>query len=188
MAEMSYIKDNFKFTTGAFTEQNTWLGNYTGSLNSNSQSFTSYVGVNYAKKYNDLEVYATFHNGLTNSNAHGDYIANVGPVLSYSWSLGAEKQLDKKNSVGFMLYQPVEVYRAIASTNIPTGFDSTGNIMYANSVNLAATVKEVRAGGYWKFSDKDNSHMLAFLETRQNYQGVQGLSETAAGISISYKF
>ena len=188
MAEMSYIKDNFKFTTGAFTEQNTWLGNYTGSLNSNSQSFTSYVGVNYAKKYNDLEVYATFHNGLTNSNAHGDYIANVGPVLSYSWSLGAEKQLDKKNSVGFMLYQPVEVYRAMASTNIPTGFDSTGNIMYANSVNLAATVKEVRAGGYWKFSDKDNSHMLAFLETRQNYQGVQGLSETAAGISISYKF
>jgi len=188
MAEMSYTKDNFKFTAGAFTEQNTWLGNYTNSSNANSQSLTSYVGVNYVKKYNNSEVYATFHNGLTTSNAHGDYISSVGPVLSYSWSLGAEKHLDKKNSLGFMLYQPVEVYRAMASTNIPTGFDSTGNIMYANNVNLAATVKEVRAGGYWKFNDKDNSRVLAFLETRQNYQGVQGLSETAAGISVSYKF
>jgi len=188
MAEMSLIKDNFKFTAGAFTEQNTWLGNYTNSINVNSQSLTSFIGVNYTKKYNDSEIYATFHNGLTNSNAHGDYISSVGPVLSYSWSLGAETHLDKKNSLGFMVYQPVAVYRAMASTNIPTGFDSAGNIMYTNSINLAAGVKEVRAGGYWKFSDKNNSHTLAFLETRQNYQGVQGLSETAVGLSVNYKF
>ena len=87
-----------------------------------------------------------------------------------------------------MVYQPVAVYHAMANTNIPTGFDNSGNIMYASNLNLAAGVKEVRAGGYWKFTKKNNSNMLAFLETRQNYQGIQGSSETAAGISINYKF
>jgi hypothetical protein len=188
MVEIGYTKDNFKFTAGTFSEQNTWLGNYTNSINVNSQSLTSYVGVNFSKVYKETELYANFHNGITSANAHGDYITNIGSVLSYSWSLGAERHINKENSLGFMVYQPVAVYRAIASTNIPTGFDNGGNIMYANNVNLAAGVKEMRLGGYWKFADKTNSNMLAFVESRQNYQGVQGLNETAAGLSVNYKF
>lgn len=188
MVEIGYTKDNFKFTAGTFSEQNTWLGNYTNSINVNSQSLTSYVGVNFSKVYKETELYANFHNGITSANAHGDYITNIGSVLSYSWSLGAERHINRENSLGFMVYQPVAVYRAIASTNIPTGFDNGGNIMYANNVNLAAGVKEMRLGGYWKFADKTNSNMLAFVESRQNYQGVQGLNETAAGLSVNYKF
>ena len=188
MVEVGYTKDNLKFTAGTFSEQNTWLGNYTNSINVSSQSLTSYVGVNFSKVYDKTELYANFHNGVTSANAHGDYITNVGTVLSYSWSLGAERHINKENSLGFMLYQPVSVYHAMASTNIPTGFDNGGNIMYANNVNLAAGVKEMRAGGYWKFANKNNSHMLAFVESRQNYQGVQGLTETAAGLSVNYKF
>jgi len=188
MAEMSLTKGDFKFNAGAFSEQNTWLGNYTNSIGNVSQSLTSYVGVNFSKKYGESEYYASFYNGLTNTNSHGDYITNVGPVLSYSWSLGAERYLNRENSLGFMVYQPVAVYRAMSSTNIPTGVDSNGNTMYANNVNLAAGVKELRAGGYWKFAKKDNSHMLAFLETRQNYQGQLGFNQNAAGISVNYKF
>jgi len=192
MSEVSYkSKASFadlKFSAGAFSEHNTWLGNFTNASNVTSQSLTSFIGIDASKTDGTLKYSASFYNGLTSANAHGDYITNIGPVLSYSWTLGVEKNLNTENAVGFMMYQPVAVYRAMASTNIPTGVDSNGNTMYANNVNLAAGVKELRAGGYWKFAKKDNSNMLAFVETRQNYQGQLGLNQNAAGISVNYKF
>ena len=120
MAEIGYTKSDLKFNIGMFTEQNTWLGNYTSNANVNSQNMTTYAGVNINHTYGTTEVYASLYNGVTGAYSHSDYITSIGPVLSYSWSLGIERHLDRNNSFGFMVYQPVAVSVSYTHLTLPT--------------------------------------------------------------------
>jgi hypothetical protein len=87
-----------------------------------------------------------------------------------------------------MMYQPVTVYRAMANTNIPTGLDANYNTVYASNVNLAADVKELRAGIYYKFVNKNNDNLIAFVENRQNYMGINGTSISVVGFKANINF
>jgi subtilisin family serine protease len=194
MVEMSYTKkyndSKVKFSLGSFLEEGSWLGNFTSNNNQTAQSFTSFVGVAGSTMLNyGTELTAGFYNGITSTNSRNDFITNVGPVFSYSWSVGLEQKLNEHNKVGFMLYQPVTVYRAIAGTNIPVGLDSNYNAVYASTVNLAANVKELRAGVYYKFigSNEDNN-IIGYVENRQNYMGSEGASINVAGVRANVRF
>ena len=193
MIELAYTKkynnSAVRFSIGSFIENGSWLGNYTSGYDQTSQSVTTFAGVASSTKIsNTTEFTASLYNGLTTTSAKSDYINNVGPILSYSWNLGLEQKLNESNRIGFMMYQPVTVYRAMANTNIPTGIDANYNAIYASNVNLAADVKELRAGIYYKFVNKNNDNLIAFVENRQNYMGINGTSVSVAGFKANINF
>lgn len=193
MSEMSFkhqIGDTkVKYSVGGFSENGSWLGNFTSNGNAITQSFTTFTGANAARMLSPTtELTGGLYHGITVTNATGDYINSVGPVFSYSWNIGIEQHINEHNSVGFMAYQPVTVYRAMANTNIPVGLDSNYNTVYANNVNLAADVKEYRLGVYYKLANQKGSDVLTFLENRQNYMGQSGQSVNVTGVRINFRF
>jgi hypothetical protein len=87
-----------------------------------------------------------------------------------------------------MVYQPVTVYHAVADIVAPVGLDENFNIIQNSRGNLAADVHEYRAGFYHKFTNKNVVNTMAFIETRQNYKGQEGVKDTAIGLMISKQF
>lgn len=179
---------NMKFSVGSFNETGKWLGN---SFNSDvpTVSHTVVAGVEVNKNFNDILVYSSLMHGITRTNAQSTMISNIGPVLSYSWTMGIEKKLDQKNSLGFMVYQPVSVYKASATANIPVGLDSEYNVVSTQKISLAAEVQELRSGLYYKMiNTKEHSNVVAFFEHRQNYLAQEGLKQNVIGINANYRF
>jgi hypothetical protein len=177
---------DLKFTVGSFVESGTWLGN---SLSSENKSQTTYLGFGIDKQISEsVNFYGNITNGVTITDDNNALITKLHPVLSYSWTMGLEKALNKNNSVGMMVYQPVTVYDARAEGNIPVGLDSNFNTVNATEVNFASSVQELRTGFYFKAKEKDNMNLLAFVENRQNYKGREGVSDLAVGLTYNIKF
>lgn len=177
---------DLKFTVGSFVESGTWLGN---SLSSDNRSQTTYLGFGINKQISEsVNFYGNITNGVTITDDKNALITKLHPVLSYSWTMGLEKALNKNNSVGMMVYQPVTVYDAQAEGNIPVGLDSDFNTVNASSINFASSVQELRTGFYFKAKEKDNMNLLAFVENRQNYKGREGVSDLAVGLTYNIKF
>jgi len=195
MIEMSYRSRSeyadVKFTSGMFVENNTWLGNALNSFSGggdNKMSSTYFTGVGIDRTVGKTNFYANVTHGVTLAASSSDTVKNLGSVLSYTWTAGAEHRLDTKNSLGLMVYQPVSVYRAMADVNAPVGLDSNFNVIQNSRQNLAATVHETRVGLYYKFKDEDRSNVLAFVENRQNYRGQLGASDNVAGVMFNQRF
>jgi len=195
MIEASYVKEydnyNVKFTGGTFNEANTWLGNSVSSLTGggvNDRSSTSYLGVGVERNFSETtHAYANFYHGVTFTGAHSDNVKKIGTVMSYTWSAGLEHSLNKKNKFGVMMYQPVTVYRAQADLNIPVGLDSEYKVIESKSADLAATVRELRTGLYYKLTN-DASGFMAFVENRHNFHGQEGAKDNAVGITFNKQF
>ena len=188
MIEVNQYVGDLKFTAGALTENESWLGNTLGSSASN-KSQTTYVGVGFNKQVSEsFELFGNAMNGVTNTDASNALISKIHTVMSYSWTVGVERALTKNNSVGVMVYQPVTVYNAQADSSIPVGLDSNFNTVTSNSVNFAADVHELRTGIYFKSNDKNNTNLMAFFENRQNYRGQAGFSDQAIGVSYTARF
>jgi subtilisin family serine protease len=195
MVEISYRARNdyanVKFTSGMFVENNTWLGNALNSFGGggdNKMSSTYFTGVGIDRDIGKNNFYANVTHGITLASSTSDNVSNLGSVMSYTWTVGAEHKLDTKNALGLMVYQPVSVYRAMADVTAPVGLDSNFNVIQNSRQNLAATVHETRVGLYYKFKDEDRSNILAFVENRQNYRGQTGVSDNVAGISFNQRF
>jgi len=180
------IDRNVKFNTGMFTEQNKWLGNMVGSFNgfaNNTPSTTFYSGLNLNKDVSDnLSSFASVGHGITYTSANSDNIKSIGTVLSYTWNLGLEYKMPN-SSVGAMLYQPVTVYKAEADMYAPVGLDSNFNVIQQSRANLAADVRETRAGMFYK-----TKNLVAFIEHRQNFQGQANVSNTAVGFNYTTRY
>ena len=195
MIEMGYkLRNdyaNVKFTSGMFVENNTWLGNALNSFGGggdNKMSSTYFTGVGVDRDVGKNNFYANVTHGVTLASSTSDNVSNLGSVMSYTWTLGAEHKVDTKNTLGLMVYQPVSVYRAMADVTAPVGLDSDFNVVQNSRQNLAATVHETRVGLYYKFKDENRSNVLAFVENRQNYRGQTGVSDNVAGISFNQRF
>lgn len=181
---------DLKFTVGSFVESGTWLGNSLGSSTSaENRNQTTYLGFGIDKQItNSVNFYGNITNGVTITSDSNALITKLHPVLSYSWTMGLEKTLNKNSSIGMMVYQPVTVYDARAEGNIPVGLDSDFNAVNATSINFASSVQELRTGIYLKAKEKDNMNLLAFVENRQNYKGLEGVSDVAVGLTYNIKF
>ena len=198
MFELGYNKfygtTKVKFTAGGLIENGTWLGNSTpttGLGNSTVQSYTTFTGVQLDQKVtNTTNVYANVTHGITNTNGiNSAMMTGNSPILSYSWSLGVDQKINDNNTVGIMTYQPVTVYRAMVNSNVPVGLDSNFNVVSAGNINLAADVKEYRAGLYHRFTNKDAStSVMTFIENRQNYRGQPGVTDNVVGMTASVRF
>jgi hypothetical protein len=198
MFELGYNKiygtTKVKFTAGGLIENGTWLGNSTptaGLGNSNVQSYTTFTGVQLDQKVtNTTNVYANVTHGITNTNGiNSAMMTGNSPILSYSWSLGVDQKITDNHTVGIMTYQPVTVYRAMVNSNVPVGLDSNFNVVSAGNINLAADVKEYRAGVYHRFTNKDSStSIMTFIENRQNYRGQPGVTDNVVGMTASVRF
>lgn len=192
MVEMSLYKNmqnaDVKFTAGSFTENGKWLGNsfFSESLVASTTAFT---GIEVSSTVDDFNFYSNIMHGFTKTNAQSTTVSNLGTVLSYSWSLGVEKKLDRTNSLGAMIYQPVTVYKAMADSSLPVGLDSNFNVINGSRVNLAADIHEKRLGFYYKMSDtKNQSNIVAFVEHRQNFMGQEDVKNNVVGLNLNYKF
>jgi hypothetical protein len=182
---------NIRYSAGAFSEANTWLGNSVAGFNgqgNNMSSTTQFIGVGASREFGGTKVYANAQHGITVTRANSDNVKNISPALSYSWTLGAERKLDSKNTLGMMFYQPVSVYHARADITAPVGLDSDFNIIQQHRGSLAADVREVRAGVYYKFSEKNSADVTAFLENRQNFRGQEGVKDHAVGFVVNQRF
>ena len=182
---------NIRYSAGMFSEANTWLGNSVSGFSSqgnNVASTTQFVGVGASQAFGDTKVYANAQHGVTFTRASSTNIKNISPALSYSWTLGAEHKLNAKNTLGMMFYQPVSVYHARADITAPVGLDSDFNIVQQHRGSLAADVREVRAGVYYKFSEKNSTDVTAFLENRQNFRGQEGVKDHAVGFVVNQRF
>jgi hypothetical protein len=182
---------NIRYSAGAFSEANTWLGNSVAGFNgqgNNMSSTTQFIGVGASREVGGTKVYANAQHGITVTRANSDNVKNISPALSYSWTLGAERKLDSKNTLGMMFYQPVSVYHARADITAPVGLDSDFNIIQQHRGSLAADVREVRAGVYYKFSEKNSADVTAFLENRQNFRGQEGVKDHAVGFVVNQRF
>lgn len=198
MMEVGYSKlygtTKVKFTAGGLIENGTWLGNYTpttGLGSSTVQSYTTFTGVQLDQKVtNTTNVYANVTHGITNTNGiNSAMMTSNSPILSYSWSLGVDQKINDNNTVGIMTYQPVTVYRAMVNSNVPVGLDSNFNVVSAGTINLAADVKEYRAGLYHRFTNKNAStSVMSFVENRQNYRGQPGVTDNVVGVLASHRF
>ena len=180
------VYTNMKLSTGVFTEQNTWLGNMTNSFaggGNNTPSTTYFSGLNFNRELDyGINAFGSIMHGITWTSANSTNIKNIGPALSYTWNFGAEYKM-AKSSIGAMVYQPVTVYRANADLNAPVGLDNEFNVVQHSRVNLAADVKETRAGLFYKMNN-----FVAFVEHRQNFQGQENVSTNAVGFSYSAKY
>ena len=198
MMEVGYNKvygtTKVKFTAGGLIENGTWLGNYTpttGLGSSTVQSYTTFTGVQLDQKVtNTTNVYANVTHGITSTNGiNSAMMTSNSPILSYSWSLGVDQKINDNHTVGVMTYQPVTIYRAMVNSNIPVGLDSNFNVVSAGTINLAADVKEYRAGLYHRFTNKDASKsVMTFIENRQNYRGQSGVTDNVVGVLASVRF
>ena len=182
---------NVRYSAGVFSEANTWLGNSVAGFNgqgNNMSSTTQFVGVGASREFGSTKVYANAQHGITITRANSDNVKNISPALSHSWTLGAEHKLNAKNTVGMMMYQPVSVYHARADITAPVGLDSDFNIVQQHRGSLAADVREMRAGVYYKFSEKNSTDVTAFLENRQNFRGQEGVKDHAVGFVVNQRF
>ena len=182
---------NIRYSAGMFSETNTWLGNSVAGFNgqgNNMASTTQFVGVGASREFGNTKLYASAQHGVTFTRASSDNVKNISPALSYTWTLGAEHKLDSKNTFGIMLYQPVSVYRAQADITAPVGLDSEFNVIQQHRGSLVADVKEVRAGMYYKFSEKNYTDVTAFAESRQNFRGQEGVKDHAVGFVVNQRF
>ena len=197
MVEFSKVKKtdfaDFKFNWGVLAENNSWLGNSVSSFinvnSTNNASVTQFMGAGVEHNLDAKhKVYGNFMNGVTLTKAASDNISNIGPVFSYSWSLGIEQKLSEQSSIGVMTYQPVSVYYAKANITAPVGLDSNFNVIQNSTANLSADVHERRTGLYFKMNDKKSVNLIGFLEYRNNYQGVEGASDTVVGAVLTKRF
>jgi hypothetical protein len=182
---------NVRYSAGAFSEANTWLGNSVAGFNgqgNNMSSTTQFVGVGASHESGNTKLYASAQHGVTFTRASSDNVKNISPALSYTWTLGAEHKLNAKNTLGMMFYQPVSVYHARADITAPVGLDSNFNIIQQHRGNLAADVREIRAGVYYKFNEKNSTNITAFLENRQNFRGQEGVKDHAVGFVVNQRF
>jgi len=193
MFELTYNKtfDSFDFgmSAGTFSEKNTWLGNSVGSFigeGNNKNSNTYYGSLKINKTINASKFYMSYNTGITFTRSNSENILSIGNVFSHGWIAGAEQEIGK-HKLGFMFYEPVTIYKAMANVIAPVGLDSDFNVIQNSKVNLAATVKEVRLGLYHKFIHNDIKSMF-FVENRQNYRGQAGVSDLALGFSMSKTF
>lgn len=196
MTEISYYKmigsTTARFTAGSFTETNSWLGNSlsgygTAQYANSSQTTFAGVGVEHSLDQS-TQVYATAMAGVTNTGASNSLITSVGPIMSWTWNLGFEHQLTEKHTVGVMAYQPPTVYSANANGNIPVGLDANYNVVTAGAVDLSSSNPEYRFGGYYRLKEKNGTSVLAFIENRQNVQGVAGATANVAGVLANVRF
>lgn len=195
MFEVGYsfkLKDyTIKTTGGTFTEFNTWLGNSINGFSGqsyNPSSATHFIGMGVDKKLDNFTFYGNVQHGITRTNASSLNVEKISNILSYSWTLGAEHQITEKHSLGFMAYKPVTVYNAAARLNVPVGLDNSFNVIQHSTVNLAADNLEHRLGLYHQFNNQSNLKTLAFLETRSNYRGQEGVKNHAVGLQITRQF
>lgn len=196
MAEFAVYKKykdtNVRFSGGMFVENATWLGNSVSGLTNQgtqSQSVTNFVGVGANQDVSEnTNVYANLQHGITMTKASSDVITKIAPVMSYSWTLGIEQKLSNKHRIGAMMYQPVVAYNARADVNIASGVDKDFNLITTQTTNLAADIKERRLGIYYKFQEKRNTDLLTFVEYRQNFQGIEGMKDTVAGLTLKQSF
>lgn len=194
MFDISYSKKyhdvQLTVSTGSFSERNTWLGNSVGSFagdGNNKASNTYYTSLQVNKTINTSKLYMSYNTGVTSTKSNSENITSIGNVLSQSWTLGAERSLGN-HTLGFMLYSPVTVYKAIADIVAPIGLDSEFNVIQNSKVNLAANVKELRMGLYHKFENTRDIRSMLFLEKRQNYRGQSGIDDVAFGLSMTKSF
>jgi len=196
MAEVNYYKSlgstTARFTVGNFTETNSWLGNSLsgyGTAQYANSSQTTFAGVGIENRLDQsTQVYATAMAGVTNTGASNSLITSVGPIMSWTWNLGIEHQLTEKHTVGVMAYQPPTVYSANANGNIPVGLDANYNVVTAGTVDLSSSNPEYRFGGYYRLKEKNGTSVLAFIENRQNVQGVAGATANVAGVLANVRF
>jgi hypothetical protein len=196
MMEIGYTTKSewadIRFSGGAFAEKATWLGNAVNGFEgggNNSSSVTQFLGLGVEKSFaDDYKVHANISHGVTTTKAHSANINNIGPILSYSWSAGVEKQLSKNDSIGVMIYQPVSVYSAKANITAPVGLDSDFNIVQNSTANLAADVLERRTGIYYKIDDRKTTKVMTFIEYRNNYKGQEGVTDKVVGLAITKLF
>jgi subtilisin family serine protease len=191
MTEVSFYKEmgptSAKFTAGSFTESNSWLGNSLSQGANSSQTTFAGVGIQHQLDIAN-QVYATIMSGVTNTGASNTLISSVGPIMSWTWNIGYEHALDEKTTIGIMAYQPPTVYSATATGSIPVGLDANYNVVTAGSVDISASVSEYRFGGYYKLREKNGTSVTAFIENRQNLQGVAGATANVAGVLANVRF
>ena len=195
MGEVSYTSDTaygaVKLISGVMVERGAWLGNYVNAFNgnkTNKDSVTQYVGVNYSTELAGTKVSVGVTNGVTHTDSESSNVKNIGPVLSYSWSASLERQIGKQGSIGIMAYQPVSVYHAEADLVAPVGLDEDFGVIQNSKANLAADVREVRSGVYYKVNNLRDINLLTFAEYRKDYRGQQGKNDIAVGIVLTKKF
>lgn len=193
MIEVAYNKRteyaDFKFIVGSLSESNTWLGNsMVGAADANN-SVTYLTGLGLGKEFGSgTSLNGNVMHGMTYTKTGSSLVKSIDNIMSYSWNVNLEQKINNRHAFGVMVYQPVSVYNAQAKVDIPTGLDANFNVVSASTINLAATVKEMRTGVYYKLTDKNATNALAFAEARMNYQGQSGVNKTVFGIALSHNF
>ena len=194
MGEVSYTANNryadVKITSGMMVERGAWLGNFVNSFDgtkSNKDSVTNYLGVAVSSELKGIKISLSATNGVTKTDSNSSNIKNIGPVLSYSWSATLEKET-AVGTIGVMTYQPVSVYKADADMSIPVGLDENFDVIQTSKANLAADVRELRTGAYYKLNNHRDINLLMFAEYRTDYRGQRGVNDTAVGIVLTKKF
>lgn len=195
MGEVSYKTDtaygDVKITAGMMVERGAWLGNYVNGFDgerSNKDSVTQYVGIGVEREIEDVKVSVSVTNGVTSTKSQSSNIKNIGPVMSFSWSASAEKSVGNNSAIGVMTYQPVSVYHAEADLIAPVGLTENFEIIRNSKASLAADVRELRTGVYYKVNNRRDINLLTFAEYRKDYRGQSGVNDTAIGIVLTKKF
>jgi hypothetical protein len=194
MAEIA-VKKHYKlfdvdYSTGAFSEHQTWLGNwfYGNNNTSNTDSVTHFYRAQLQKSFeNNIKLFGGIGQGVTFTKSNSPIINAVGPALSWTWNVGIEKTF-KNGSVGVMSYTPVNVWHAHAAFNSPVGLDKNFDVVQNSQGDLAATVHEYRTGAYFKINDQKTVNMLAFIEHRRNFQGQSDITDNAVGLVVTKHF
>lgn len=172
-------------------ERGAWLGNFVNGFDgvkNNKDSVTHYVGVNYSTEIAGTTLSLAVQNGITRTDSESTNIKNIEIVKSYSWSADINKQLSNQSSVGIMIYQPVSVYEAQADLVAPVGLDENFEVIQNSKLDLAADVRELRTGIYYKVNNRRDINLLTFAEYRKDYRGQSGVNDTAIGIVLTKKF
>lgn len=116
-----------------------------GAFGSGGGVKTSYMGLNaYYRPMLNVKLRASFSEGFSKiaGNDQGIF-REFNDVRSRSFSIGATHEAFLKGEFGIAYIEPLRVYQGTTTINIPTQFDTAGNIMrYSDQLSLVPQGKE----------------------------------------------
>ena len=182
---------NNGLSLGYMTESGTFLGNTADSdLMRVNGATTGYIGYNFDNAVNDtLSVFGGATAGFTSLDVDtNSMLKGAGTVLSNTANIGARFNTNA-GEFGIVAALPVAIVGGDAHFSSPSDVDVSGNLIYQNSSSsLASQDREYNLGVFYNNAIGQSAHISAYAEQRNNYTGINGLTDIEAGIQLNVRF
>lgn len=178
------------FTVGLLKENGSFLGNVADSaIMRVNGATTTYAGYNFENTYNDVTLFGGATMALTNVEVDSStMLKDMDTLTSNTANIGAKYNMSN-SEFGVVAALPVAITSGNANFEVAQSVNLDGSLNYANVENsMASNAREYNLGAFYNLNVTDNAGFGFYAEQRFNYAGVEGETNTEAGVKLRVKF